>query len=152
MIVVIAANACSWNFTASRLLYAGGRTGIFPEVFGRLSKNNIPVSSLVGLYVLSIFLILGSYLFKIPVSTMMLFVSQNYVFLYAFIIIAYWKIENGWKKWIFSALSLVSLSFLVSGFTWKIAYPIFLIVFGYFRFLRSADKISTSKIPVSKIP
>lgn len=150
MIIVIAANACSWDFTASRLLYAGGRTGIFPEVFGKLSKRNIPVSSLVGLYILSIFLILGSYLLKIPVSAMMMLVNQNFVFLYAFIIIAYWKTENGWKKWIFSALSLVSLSFLVSGFTWKIAYPIFLIGFGYFRFLRSAGEISTSKIPASE--
>jgi APA family basic amino acid/polyamine antiporter len=152
MIVVIAANACSWNFTASRLLYAGGRTGIFPEAFGKLSKKNIPVSSLVGLYILSIFLILGSYLFKIPLSTMMLFVSQNYVFLYAFIIITYWKTETGWLKWVFSALSLLSLSFLISGFTWKIAYPIFLIGFGYYRFIKSTDKIHASRNSVSKIP
>jgi APA family basic amino acid/polyamine antiporter len=124
MIIVIAANACSWNFTASRLLYAGGRTGIFPEVFGKLSTGNIPVSSLVGLYILSILLILGSYFFKIPVSAMMLLVNQNLVFLYAFIIIAYWKTETGWLKWVFSALSLLSLSFLISGFTWKVLYPI----------------------------
>lgn len=152
MIVVIAANACSWNFTASRLLYAGGRTGIFPEVFGKLSKRNIPVSSLAGLYILSIFLILGSYLLKIPVSAMMLLVNQNFIFLYAFIIIAYWRTESGWKKWIFSALSLVSLSFLISGFTWKIAYPIFLIGFGYYRFLRSTGRIPESRHPASKIP
>lgn len=136
MVVVIAANACSWNFTASRLLYAGGRTGAFPDTFGKLSKRNIPVSSLVGLYVLSILLILGSYFFKIPVSAMMLFVNQNYIFLYAFIILAYWKTETGWQKWVFSVLALLSLSFLVSGFTWEIIYPVFLIGFGYYRFLR----------------
>ncbi len=149
MIIVIAANACSWNFTASRLLYAGGRTGIFPQVFGKLSTGNIPVSSLVGLYILSIFLILGSYLFKIPVSAMMLLVNQNFVFLYAFIIIAYWKTETSWQRWVLSALSLVSLSFLISGFTWKIVYPIFLIGFGYYRFLRSTDKIPASPAPGS---
>lgn len=136
MVVVIAANACSWNFTASRLLYAGGRTGAFPDTFGKLSKRNIPVSSLVGLYVLSILLILGSYFFKIPVSAMMLFVNQNYIFLYAFIILAYWKTETGWQKWVFSVLALLSLSFLISGFTWEIIYPVFLIGFGYYRFLR----------------
>jgi len=140
MIVVIAANACSWNFTASRLLYAGGRTGIFPNIFGKLSQRNIPVPSLIGLYILSIILILGSYLFKVPVSTMILLVNQNFVFLYAFIIIAYWKTETGWNKWVFSALSLMSLSFLISGFTWKIIYPIFLMGFGYYRFLKSTDK------------
>ncbi|KKF98415.1 APC family permease [Methanosarcina mazei] len=147
MVIVIAANACSWNFTASRMLYAGGRTGAFPGVFGKLSKRNIPVSSLVGLYVLSIFLILGTYLFKIPVSSMILLVNQNFIFLYAFIIIAYWKTETGWQKWVFSVLALLSLSFLVSGFTWKIIYPVFLIGFGYYRFLgrKSADKSATSR-------
>lgn len=135
MVIVVAANACSWNFTASRLLYSGARKGIFPAVFGKLSKRDIPVASLVGLYVLSIFLILGTYLFKIPVSALILLVNQNYVFLYAFIIVAYWKTEAGWQKWVFSALSLVSLSFLVSGFTWEVVYPIFLIGFGYYRFI-----------------
>ncbi|WP_269850384.1 amino acid permease [Methanosarcina horonobensis] len=142
MVIVIAANACSWNFTASRLLYAGGRTGAFPGAFGKLSKRNIPVSSLVGLYVLSILLILGTYIFKIPVSTMMLLVNQNFVFLYAFIILAYWKTETGRQKWVFSVLALLSLGFLISGFTWKIVYPVFLIGFGYYRFIgkRSLDK------------
>jgi basic amino acid/polyamine antiporter, APA family len=149
MIIVIAANACSWNFTASRLLYTGGRTGIFPQAFGKLSTGNIPVSSLIGLYILSICLIAGSYLFKISVSAMMLLVNQNFVFLYAFIIIAYWKTEAGWQKWVITALSLLSLSFLISGFTWKIVYPIFLIGFGYFRFVRSTDKIPESKFPAS---
>jgi amino acid transporter len=135
MVIVVTANACSWNFTASRLLYSGGRTGIFPAVFGKLSKRDIPVSCLVGLYVLSIILIIGSYFFKIPVSAMILLVNQNFVFLYAFIIVAYWKTEVGWRKWVFSALSLISLSFLVSGFTWEVIYPIFLIGFGYYRFL-----------------
>ena len=135
MVIVIAANACSWNFTASRLLYAGSRTGAFPDAFGKLSKRNIPVSSLLGIYVLSILLILGAYIFKIPVSAMILLVNQNFVFLYAFIILAYWKTETGWQRWVFSALALLSLSFLVSGFTWKIIYPVFLIGFGYYRFL-----------------
>ena len=147
MVIVIAANACSWNFTASRLLYAGGRTGAFPDVFGKLSGKNIPVSSLVGLYVLSILLILGTYVFKIPVSAMMLLVNQNFVFLYAFIIIAYWKTESGWQKWVFSVLALLSLSFLVSGFTWKIIYPVFLIGLGYWRFLgrKNSEKTISSR-------
>jgi len=107
------------------------------------------VPSLVRLYILLILLIIGSYLLKIPVSAMMLLVNQNFIFIYAFIIIAYWKTETSWLKWVFSVISLVSLSFLISGFTWKIAYPIFLIGFGYFRFLRSTDKISISKNPAS---
>lgn len=146
MVIVIAANACSWNFTASRLLYAGGKSGAFPGIFGKLSKRNIPVSSLIGLYVLSIFLILGTYFFKIPVSAMILLVNQNFIFLYAFIILAYWKTETGWQKWVFSVLGFLSLSFLVSGFTWMIIYPAFLIGFGYYRFLgKKMDKETASR-------
>jgi APA family basic amino acid/polyamine antiporter len=145
IIVVIAANACSWNFTASRLIYAGGRTGIFPSVFGKLSKRNIPVNSLVGLYALSVFLIMGSYVFRVPVTSMMLLVNQNFIFLCGFIIIAYWKTEIGWQRWVFSALSLLSLSFLASGFTWKIVYPIFLIGLGYFRFIGKKEEVKASQ-------
>ncbi len=140
IVVVLAANACSWNFTASRLIYAGGRTGVFPAIFGKLSKKDIPVYSLVGLYGLSVFLIAGSYVFKFPLTSMMLLVNQNFIFLCGFIIIAYWKTESGWQRWVFSILSLLSLSFLASGFSWKIIYPIFLIGLGYFRFLKSTDK------------
>ena len=140
IIIVIAANACSWNFTASRLIYAGSKTGVFPAVLGKLSKRDIPVLSLVSLYTLSIFLITGSYFFKVPVTALMLVVNQNFIFLCSFVIIAYWKTETGWQKWIFSFLAFMSLSFLASGFSWKVIYPLLLISFGYFRYLKSTDK------------
>lgn len=140
---MLAANACSWNFTASRLIYAAGRTGIFPAVFGKFSRKNIPISSLVTLYALSVFLITGCYLFKVPITAMMLLVNQNFIFLCGFIIVAYWKTGTSWQKWIFSVLSLLSLSFLVSGFTWKVIYPICLIGLGYFRFIvKKEDTLS----------
>jgi amino acid transporter len=145
IIVVLAANACSWNFTASRLIYSGGRTGVFPAILGKLSKRNIPISSLVILYTLSVFLITGCYLIKLPVTAMMLLVNQNFIFLCGFIIIAYWKTEIGWQRWIFSILSLLSLSFLASGFTWKVIYPVFLIGLGYLRFIGKKESIITSK-------
>jgi basic amino acid/polyamine antiporter, APA family len=146
-IIVLAANACSWNFTASRLIYAAGRTGIFPAVFGKLSRNNIPISSLVTLYTLSVFLITGCYLFKVPITAMMLLVNQNFIFLCGFIIVAYWKTETSWQKWVFSVLSLLSLSFLASGFTWKVIYPISLIVLGYFRFIvKKEDTLSLQAV------
>ncbi|MGB9928242.1 MAG: APC family permease [Methanosarcina sp.] len=139
IIIVIAANACSWNFTASRLIYAGSRTGVFPEVFGKLSKRNIPVISLTTLYILSIFLITGSYLFKLPVTALMLLVNQNFIFLCSFVIIAYLKTETKWHKWMISIFAFLSLSFLASGFSWKIVYPLFLIGLGYFRYSGRAN-------------
>jgi APA family basic amino acid/polyamine antiporter len=145
IIIVLAANACSWNFTASRLIYAGGRTGVFPAVFGKLSKKNIPVSSLVTQYALSVSLITGCYLFKVPITAMMLLVNQNFIFLCGFIIIAYWKTETSWQKWFFSILAFLSLSFLASGFTWKVIYPIFLIGLGYFRFIGKKRDAATPR-------
>jgi len=133
MVIVVAANACSWNFTASRLLFSGGRTGIFPASLGKLSVKSIPVPALAVLFISSFALILASYVFRISVSDLILLVNQNFVFLYAFIILAYWKTETGLKRWVFSALSLASLAFLVSGFTWEIIYPICLIGLGYYR-------------------
>jgi len=147
IIVVLAANACSWNFTASRLIYAAGKTGVFPALFGKLSKRNIPLASLVTLYALSVSLITGCYLLKVPITAMMMLVNQNFIFLCGFIIIAYWKTEIGWQKWIFSVLSLLSLSFLASGFTWKIIYPLFLIGIGYFRFtVKKKDRLSSQAV------
>ncbi|WP_440957068.1 APC family permease [Methanosarcina sp. Mfa9] len=133
MVIVVAANACSWNFTASRLIFSGGRTGIFPESLGKLSVRGIPVPALAVLFISSFALVLASYVFEISVSDLILLVNQNFVFLYAFIILAYWKAESGWQRWVFSALSLASLAFLVSGFTWEIIYPVFLIGLGYYR-------------------
>lgn len=139
MVIVVAANACSWNFTASRLLFSGGQAGIFPTSFGHLSARKIPSSALKATFLASALVVFGVYIFRLPVSTLILLVNQNFVFIYAFIILAYWKTETGWRKWVFSALSLASLGFLVSGFTWEIIYPIFLIGLGYFRYVRKGS-------------
>jgi amino acid transporter len=140
IIFVIAANACSWNFTASRLLYAGGRTGIFPAVFGRISKQNVPVFALASLYTLSALLLTGTYFLKISLADIMLIVNQNFIFLCSFVILAYWRTETRREKWVFAFAALLSLSILASGFTWKAIYPLFLIGLGYFRFLKHTDE------------
>jgi amino acid transporter len=140
IILVIAANACSWNFTASRLLYAGGKTGIFPAVFGRISKQNVPVFALASLYTLSVLLLTGTYFLKISLADIMLIVNQNFIFLCSFVILAYWRTETRREKWVFAFAALLSLSILASGFTWKAIYPLFLIGLGYFRFLKHTDE------------
>lgn len=146
IIIVLAANACSWNFTASRLIYASGNSGVFPAVFGKLSKKKVPLNSLIALYAMSVSVITGCCLFKIPIESMMLLVNQNFIFLCGFVIIAYWKTENGWQKWIFAILSFLSLSFLASGFTWKVIYPVFLIGMGYFSFTTKREDTMSSHI------
>ncbi len=49
MVIVIAANACSWNFTASRLLYSGGgRTGAFLMFLASFQERISPYPALWG--------------------------------------------------------------------------------------------------------
>jgi amino acid efflux transporter len=67
-------------------------------------------------------------------------VNQNFLFLYGFILLSYWKTETGWRRWVYSGLSLISLSFLVSGFTWKILYSVALMGLGYYGFVRKTRK------------
>ncbi|WP_255335848.1 amino acid permease [Methanosarcina sp. KYL-1] len=133
IVIVLVANASSWNFTASRLLYSAANEGIFPASLGKLSGRSIPVKALLALYAVSLLLIAATYVFKVPISAMVLIVDQNFVFLYAFVVLSYWKLETGWKRWVFTGLSLVSLSFLVSGFSWWVLYPLLLVGVGYWR-------------------
>lgn len=140
IIIVLVANASSWNFTASRLLYSAANEGIFPASLGKLSGRSIPVTALLSLYAVSLILITATYVFKVPISAMVLIVNQNFVFLYAFVVLSYWKLETGWKRWVFTGLSFVSLSFLVSGFSWWVVYPLLLVGVGYWRGVRKKRK------------
>jgi amino acid efflux transporter len=67
-------------------------------------------------------------------------VNQNFLFLYGFVLLSYWKTETGRRRWVYSGLSLLSLSFLVSGFTWRILYSVALTGIGYYGFVRKAAR------------
>lgn len=131
MVIVLVANASSWNFTASRLLYAGAIGGALPPFLKNVSKKGVPIPALLTLYVVFLILLFATYFFEIPISTLILLVDQNFIVLYGFVVLSYWKIETGRKRWGFTGLSLVSLSFLVSGFSWWIMYPVALVGLGY---------------------
>jgi len=60
-----------------------------------------------------------------------LLVSQNFLVLYAFSIFAYWKTESGIRKWIVTLAAAISCGFLLSGFSWWVAYPLALLAVGY---------------------
>ncbi|MFY1110788.1 MAG: APC family permease [Methanosarcinaceae archaeon] len=134
--IVILANVTCWNFASSRLLYAAGKDKVLPAYLGKLSKHGQPLASILSMYVIFVLVILGTWLFKVPISSLIMLVNQNFLFLYGFILLSFWKIETGWRRWVYSALSLISLSFLVSGFTWKILYSVALTGLGYYGFVR----------------
>lgn len=142
MAVVIVANVTCWNFASSRLVYASGKEKVLPAFLGRLSKKGQPMASILSMLIAFMLVLLGTYLFRVPVSSLLMLVNQNFLFLYGFILLSYWKTETGWRRWVYSGLSFISLSFLISGFTWRILYSIVLIGIGYYGFLK---KNSTEK-------
>lgn len=140
MAVVIVANVTCWNFASSRLIYASGKEKVLPVFLGKLSKRGQPMASIMSMYTAFLLVLLGTYVFKVPVSSLLMLVNQNFLFLYGFVLLSYWKTEIGWRRWVYSGLSLLSLSFLVSGFTWRILYSVALIGIGYYGFIRKTAK------------
>lgn len=140
MAIVIVANVTSWNFASSRLVYASGKENVLPACLGKISKRGQPMVSILSMYVVFVLVLLGTYVFRVPVSSLLMLTNQNFLFLYGFILLSYWKTETGWRRWVYSGLSFLSLSFLVSGFTWKILYSVALTGIGYYEFVRKAAK------------
>jgi amino acid transporter len=134
MVLVIPANANAWIFGASRLYYSAGRAGILPAFLGRLAKNNIPLISLICSLFVYIAVTLATFLFKIPLTTLVLLVNQNFLILYAFSIFAYWKTENGNRRWVLTFLAGISCAFLLAEFSWWIVYPLSLLAIGYINY------------------
>jgi len=131
MVVVITANACAWVMGASRLYYASGRDGILPTFIGRLTSTGIPLNSLLLSLVIYSAVVVATYYMRLPASSLVLLVSQNFLILYVVSIFAYWKTERRRRRWFVTLLGLISCGFLLSGFTWWILYPAFLLGIGY---------------------
>ena len=140
MVLVIPANANAWVLGASRLYYASGRDHILPSFLGHLSKNGIPLNSLALSFVIYTVVILITCLFKIPLSLLVLLVSQNFLVLYAFSIFAYWKTERSVLRWVVTISASISCGFLLSGFSWWVVYPLSLLAIGYVGYYRADRK------------
>lgn len=136
MVLVILANANAWVFGASRLIYSAGDQRILPSALGRLSRTGIPRVSLLVLLAGYTVLILVIHVSGTSVSTPILVVSQNFLVLYVFSIVAFWRSERGARRWIVTPICVLSCGFLLSGFTWWIAYPVGLIIVGYIAYRR----------------
>ncbi|ABQ25587.1 APC family permease [Geotalea uraniireducens] len=136
MVVVITANACAWVMGASRLYYASGRDGILPSIIGTLTNKGIPLNSLLLSLMIYSAVIIAAYHFKLPPANLVLVVSQNFLVLYLISIFAYWKTERRSRRWFITVLGLLSCAFLLSGFSWWILYPVFLVGVGYCNYCR----------------
>lgn len=131
MVVVITANACAWIMGASRLYYASGRDGILPSMLGKLTGKGIPLNSLLLSLAMYSAVIVVAYYLELPPANLVLVVSQNFLILYVISIVAYWKTERRNRRWIVTLLGVLSCGFLLSGFSWWVIYPLFLLGVGY---------------------
>lgn len=137
LVLVIPANANAWILGASRLYYASGRDHILPAFLSKLSKNGVPLNSLIVSFAVYTVVVLITCFYKIPFSYLVLLVSQNFLVLYVFSIFAYWKTEQGVRRWTITICALLSCVFLLSGFSWWVVYPLTLLIVGYAAYKRT---------------
>lgn len=136
LILVIPANLNAWIFGASRLYFTSGRDGILPAFVGRLTRDGLPLISLICSLAVYVAVTLATHYLNISLSTLILLVNQNFLVLYAFSIFAYWKTERGPRRWIVTGLAAASCAFLLSGFSWWSLYPVCLLLLGYGNYRR----------------
>lgn len=130
-VLVMVANTNAWAFSISRMLFAAGREGSLPRMLGNLDGRGIPVNSLLAmLAVFSAVIVLAPFL-GLSVSTRVLLVSQNFVVLFVLSIVAFWRVNSGWSRWLFSLGGAGVSLFLMSGFSYLALFPAALLGLGY---------------------
>jgi len=140
MVLLLMANGNAWIFSISRLFYASGKEGSLFRWLGKLDSRGIPRRSLLFLLGAFSAIILLSPLLGLSISFRILLVSQNFVFLFGLSIIAFFRVERGWRRLVFGLGGAGSCLFLLSGFSWWIFYPLGLMAlgFGMYRYRRSS--------------
>jgi len=100
-------------------------------MLGNLDRRGVPVNSLLAmLAVFSAVIVLAPFL-GLSVSTRVLLVSQNFVVLFALSIVAFWRVNSGWRRWLFSLGGAGASLFLMSGFSFLALFPAALLGLGY---------------------
>ncbi len=131
MVLVLLANGNAWVFSISRLFYASGKEGSLFRWLGTLDSRGIPRRSLLFLLFAFSGVILAAPLFGFSISFRILLVSQNFVFLFGLSILAFCRVERGWRWLVFGLGGGGACLFLLSGFSWWIIYPLGLMSLGF---------------------
>jgi len=131
MILVLLANGNVWVFSISRMLYAAARDGILPSRLARLSGRGVPTWSLLTLLVLFSAVTILSPLTGLSTGELVILVSQNFVFLFAFAVIAYWRLSRGLKGRIVGTAAALTSALLLSDLSWWVLFPAALTAAGF---------------------
>lgn len=133
-VIIILANANSWVFGCSRLVFSGARDGILPAVLSELDSKQVPRNALVFMGVTFSVIVLSMSLYEIPVGFIVKLVSQNFIVLFGVAVIAFYRSsERSLPALIVTSLAACSCLLLMSGFSWLMFYPAALVCFGYLR-------------------
>ena len=131
MVLVLLANGNVWVFSISRMLYAAARDGILPAPLARLDGRGIPRASLLSLTALFSVVTVLAPLTGLSTGELVILVSQNFVFLFAFAIIAYWRLTGGPKRWLIGGAATLTSALLLSDLSWWILFPMALTAAGH---------------------
>jgi amino acid transporter len=129
-VVIIQATANAWVFAASRLFYAAGRNRLLPQAFARLDQQGTPRNAVLLVAASCATVLAAATAFHVRISDLLTIANQNFLVLYLVCIFACWKIERGALRWVLTPLALLSCGFLLADLTYKILYPIALLVLG----------------------
>jgi len=84
-------------------------------------------------------------------STLVGLVSQNFLVLYGFIIVAFVRSEARWFRWPIAIAGAASCVFFLSGFLWWMAYPAALLAVGYLASRhRQLKSVSSRSLPKAR--
>jgi amino acid transporter len=136
MILVLLANGNAWVFSISRMLYAAGRDGILPAPLARLDRRGIPTTSLIWLLAVFSAVTVLSPLTGLSTGQLVILVSQNFVFLFAFAIVAYWRLNGGLKSRLVGVAAAATSALLLSDLSWSVLFPAALTAAGYLAWTR----------------
>lgn len=130
MALLIAANTAAWVFAAARLAFAAARDGILPARLARLDAAAMPRPALLALLVVYLGVMGVTAGLGIPLSSLILLVSQNFLVLYLGVVPAFWKLDTSRLRLPLSLAAGLAVAVMLPGFSWRLIYPAALILIG----------------------
>ncbi|KVE23890.1 hypothetical protein WS67_22045 [Burkholderia singularis] len=130
MVVILAANANSWVFGASRAYMSAARAGVLPKFLAHVTPKGIPAISLLVALLVYIVIMFAMKYFKIQTSYAFLMTTQGFILLYGGAILAFLKNTRSAGSKIVALVAVASWIFLMQGFGLMIVYPLTLFVLG----------------------
>jgi len=131
IVAIVLANANSWVFGASRLVFAAARSGILFRGLAVLDSRGLPVRALLAMLVFYGLFLFAKSVLGFGVGDVIALVSQNFIVLYLISLFAFARLFAGALDRLAFSLSLFVIGVMLSGFRYWLVYPLLLMFLGY---------------------